>query len=139
MQLYSFQMVIAIHLFNSLYFVWKNGIASYPFVLFQACVNPWNKNFAPSMSEVMPIGKKNLLLDLLIDCNGRGGTNFNLKVILDSCFLIPINLLMPLYTKVGQIKYQEKSKLYFIDQTMVILYLIAYVFCNAKLFFFLRY
>ena len=50
-------MLIAIHLFSSLYFVWKNGIASYPFVLFQACVNPWNKNFNPSMSEVMPIGK----------------------------------------------------------------------------------
>ena len=49
-------MLIAIHLFSSLYFVWKNGIASYPFVLFQACVNPWNKNYAPSMSKVMPIG-----------------------------------------------------------------------------------
>ena len=49
--------MIVIHTFNTFYFASKNGIENYPFLLHQACLNPWNTEFKEQIHEVMPVGK----------------------------------------------------------------------------------
>ena len=44
------------HLTSTIYFLMTKNIKEYPFMLFQACLNPWDEEIKSHLYDLLPIG-----------------------------------------------------------------------------------